>query len=108
MIRNVYLQLVLTIIFFVAFPIMILSQLAWELRAGLSTTVVESSNVNHNNYSGGPGMYIGACLNVPISNKFGLISSIDFSQNSFHRKMRNYSFGIGYTLSKKERETLLK
>ncbi len=80
---------------------MILSQLSWVLRAGLSATVVESSNVNHNNYSGGPGMYIGACLNAPISNKFGLISSIDFSQNSFHRKMRNYFFGIGYRLLKK-------
>jgi hypothetical protein len=73
MIRNFYLQLVLTIIFFVAFPIMVLSQLSLLLRAGFSTAVVESSNENYNNYSGGPGMYIGVCLNVPNSNKFGLI-----------------------------------
>jgi hypothetical protein len=101
MIRIFYLQLVLTRIIFVAFPIIVLSQLVWELIVGLSTIIVESSNLDHNNCSGGPGMHNGACLNVPISNKFGLISSIDFSQNSFHRKMRTYSFGIGYSLLKK-------
>lgn len=87
MIRNFYLQLVLAIVFFVSFPIMGLSQLALELRAGLSTTVVESSNLDHNNYSGGQGVYIGTCLNLPISNRFKLFSSLEFSQNSFRRQV---------------------